>query len=97
MASMALAGFPQQGYMELKGSAMIDRAMSIITNKRIMGAKFYCRVEQGNPDSPKTSSLAILLKHRIWKSYCPDPLSCSPYAQRPFQLNTTDDQDGGSK
>ena len=95
MASMALAGFLKQGYMELKGPAMIDRAVNIITNKGLVDATFNCGVEQSNPDSPKTSNLIILLKHRIWKSYCPDPLSCSPYAQRPFQFNTTDDRDGG--
>ena len=95
MASMALAGFPKQGRMELKGSAMTERAVSIITNKGMVDATFNCGVTQGNPNSPKTSNLVILLKHRIWKSYYPDPLSSSPYGQRPFEFNTADDWDEG--
>ena len=81
--------------MELKGSAMTDRTASIVTSKGTVNTTFFCGVEQGNPDSPKTSNLVILLRHRIWKSYCPDPMSCSPYAQRPFQFNTIDDRGGG--
>jgi len=66
LAAMRINGFPSQGFLEIKASAMQPKLVEIITSKGIAFAKFVCGLEQGNPDSPTVSNLVIKLKHDIW-------------------------------
>jgi len=63
---MRINGFPEQGFLELKASAMGTKFVDIITKKGIAYAKFVCGLEQGNPDSPTVANLVIKLKHDVW-------------------------------
>ena len=66
LAAMRVNGFPNQGYIEIKASAMEAKTVEIITAKGITYAKFICGLEQGNPDSPTISNLVIKFKHDVW-------------------------------
>jgi len=66
LAAMRVNGFPEQGYIEIKASAMESKTVEIITAKGITYARFICGLEQGNPDSPTISNLVIKFKHDIW-------------------------------
>ena len=66
LAAMRINGFPEQGFLELKASAMGTKFVDIITKKGIAYAKFVCGLEQGNPDSPTVANLVIKLKHDVW-------------------------------
>jgi len=66
LAAMRINGFPEQGYLEMKASAMGSKYVDIITKKGIAYAKFICGLEQGNPDSPTVANLVIKLKHDVW-------------------------------
>ena len=67
LAAMRINGFPEQGYLEMKASAMGSKYVDIITKKGIAYAKFVCGLEQGNPDSPTVANLVIKLKHDVWE------------------------------
>ena len=67
LAAMRVNGFPEQGYIEIKASAMESKTVEIITAKGVTYARFICGLEQGNPDSPTISNLVIKFKHDIWK------------------------------
>jgi len=67
LAAMRINGFPEQGYLEMKASAMSAKYVDIITKKGIAYAKFICGLEQGNPDSPTVANLVIKLKHDVWE------------------------------
>jgi len=66
LAAMRVNGFPNQGYIEIKASAMEAKTVEIITAKGITYARFVCGLEQGNPDSPTISNLVIKFKHDVW-------------------------------
>ena len=66
LAAMRTCGFPDQGYLELKASAMGAKHVDIVTCKGTAYAKFVCGIEQGNPDSPTVSNLVIKMKHDAW-------------------------------
>jgi len=66
LAAMRVNGFPDQGYIEIKASAMEAKTVEIITAKGVTYARFICGLEQGNPDSPTISNLVIKFKHDIW-------------------------------
>jgi len=66
LAAMRVNGFPAQGYVEFKASAMSPKLVEIITSKGRAFAKFVCGLEQGNPDSPTIANLVIKFKHDIW-------------------------------
>ena len=66
LAAMRVNGFPNQGYIEIKASAMEAKTVEIITAKGITYAWFICGLEQGNPDSPTISNLVIKFKHDVW-------------------------------
>jgi len=66
LAAMRVNGFPNQGYIEIKASAMQAKTVEIITAKGITYARFICGLEQGNPDSPTISNLVIKFKHDVW-------------------------------
>jgi len=66
LAAMRVNGFPNQGYIEIKASAMQAKTVEIITSKGITYARFICGLEQGNPDSPTISNLVIKFKHDVW-------------------------------
>ena len=68
LAAMRANGFPNQGYIEIKASAMEAKTVEIITAKGITYARFICGLEQGNPDSPTISNLVIKFKHDVWGS-----------------------------
>jgi len=68
LAAMRVNGFPNQGYIEIKASAMESKTVEIITAKGVTYARFICGLEQGNPDSPTVSNLVIKFKHDIWGS-----------------------------
>ena len=67
LAAMRINGFPEQGFLEMKASAMGSKYVDIITKKGIAYAKFVCGLEQGNPDSPTVANLVIKLKHDVWE------------------------------
>ena len=56
LAAMRVNGFPLQGYIEIKASAMESKTVEIITAKGVTYARFICGLEQGNPDSPTISN-----------------------------------------
>jgi len=66
LAAMRVNGFPHQGYIEIKASAMESKTVEIITAKGVTYARFICGLEQGNPDSPTVSNLVIKFKHDVW-------------------------------
>jgi len=66
LAAMRVNGFPTQGYIEIKASAMEAKTVEIITAKGVTYARFICGLEQGNPDSPTVSNLVIKFKHDVW-------------------------------
>jgi len=66
LAAMRVNGFPDQGYIEIKASAMETKTVEIITAKGVTYARFICGLEQGNPDSPTISNLVIKFKHDVW-------------------------------
>jgi len=66
LAAMRVNGFPNQGYIEIKASAMAAKTVEIITAKGVTYARFICGLEQGNPDSPTVSNLVIKFKHDVW-------------------------------
>jgi len=66
LAAMRVNGFPSQGYIEIKASAMEAKTVEIITAKGVTYARFICGLEQGNPDSPTVSNLVIKFKHDVW-------------------------------
>ena len=66
LAAMRVNGFPEQGFLEFKASAMGPKLVEIITSKGRAFAKFICGLEQGNPDSPTIANLVIKFKHDIW-------------------------------
>ena len=66
LAAMRVNGFPNQGYIEIKASAMEAKTVEIITAKGVTYARFICGLEQGNPDSPTVSNLVIKFKHDVW-------------------------------
>jgi len=68
LAAMRVNGFPNQGYIEIKASAMEAKTVEIITAKGVTYARFICGLEQGNPDSPTISNLVIKFKHDVWSS-----------------------------
>ena len=68
LAAMRVNGFPEQGYLEFKASAMSPKLVEIITSKGKVFAKFICGLEQGNPDSPTIANLVIKFKHDIWNA-----------------------------
>jgi len=68
LAAMRVNGFPNQGYIEIKASAMEAKTVEIITAKGVTYARFICGLEQGNPDSPTISNLVIKFKHDVWGS-----------------------------
>lgn len=67
LAAMKVNGFPDQGFLELKASAMEAKSVQIITTKGITHIRVVCGLEQGNPDFPTISNLVIKFKHDIWK------------------------------
>lgn len=73
LAAMRVNGFPLQGYLEFKASAMGAKDVEIITCKGVTYAKFICGLEQGNPDSPTVANLVIKFKHDAW-SYISDEI-----------------------
>jgi len=66
LAAMRVNGFPNQGYLEFKASAMGAKEVEIVTCKGVTYAKFICGLEQGNPDSPTVANLVIKFKHDVW-------------------------------
>jgi len=66
LAAMRVNGFPEQGYLEFKASAMGAKEVEIVTCKGIAYARFICGLEQGNPDSPTVANLVIKFKHDVW-------------------------------
>ena len=67
-ASMRSNGFPEQGSLELKANILgSDRTMEIFTSIGMVTDQFRCRLEQGNPDSPRQANLVIKNKFDIWK------------------------------
>ena len=66
LAAMRVNGFPEQGYIEFKASAMGAKEVEIVTCKGTAYAKFICGLEQGNPDSPTIANLVIKFKHDVW-------------------------------
>ena len=66
LAAMRVNGFPNQGFIEIKASAMESKTVEIITAKGVTYARFICGLEQGNPDSPTVSNLVIKFKHDVW-------------------------------
>jgi len=70
LAATRVNGFPNQGYIEIKASAMEAKTVEIITVKGVTYARFICGLEQGNPDSPTVSNLVIKFKHDVWGLHC---------------------------
>jgi len=68
LAAMRVNGFPEQGFLEFKASAMGPKLVEIITNKGRAFARFICGLEQGNPDSPTIANLVIKFKHDVWET-----------------------------
>jgi len=68
LAAMRVNGFPLQGYLEFKASAMGAKEVEIITCKGVSHARFICGLEQGNPDSPTVANLVIKFKHDVWNT-----------------------------
>jgi len=66
LAAMRVNGFPEQGYIEFKASAMGAKEVEIVTCKGTAYATFICGLEQGNPDSPTVANLVIKFKHDVW-------------------------------
>ena len=66
LAAMRVNGFPEQGFLEFKASAMGAKEVDIITCKGTTYARFVCGLEQGNPDSPTVANLVIKFKHDVW-------------------------------
>jgi len=66
LAAMRVNGFPEQGYLEFKASAMGSKEVEIVTCKGVVYARFICGLEQGNPDSPTVANLVIKFKHDVW-------------------------------
>ena len=67
LAAMRVNGFPEQGFLEFKASAMGAKEVDIITCKGTAYARFVCGLEQGNPDSPTVANLVIKFKHDVWE------------------------------
>jgi len=68
LAAMRVNGFPNQGFLEFKASAMGPKIVEIITSKGRAFARFICGLEQGNPDSPTIANLVIKFKHDVWET-----------------------------
>ena len=66
LAAMRVNGFPEEGFIEFKASAMGAKEVEIITCKGTTYARFVCGLEQGNPDSPTVANLVIKFKHDVW-------------------------------
>jgi len=98
LAAMRINGFPEQGFLELKASAMGAKFVDIITKKGIAYAKFVCGIEQGNPDSPTVANLVIKLKHDVWNFISKQAKSIfiknEDLNDGKYVFNSVDEQDG---
>ena len=98
LAAMRVNGFPNQGYIEIKASAMEAKTVEIITAKGVTYARFICGLEQGNPDSPTISNLVIKFKHDVWNSISRDIetiLQKDNFQNHgKYKFNTVDPNDG---
>ena len=98
LAAMRVNGFPEQGYIEIKASAMEAKTVEIITAKGITYARFICGLEQGNPDSPTVSNLVIKFKHDVWNSMTEEIKRIlknnNSSEGENYKFNTIDDFDG---
>jgi len=98
LAAMRVNGFPEQGYIEIKASAMESKTVEIITAKGVTYARFICGLEQGNPDSPTISNLVIKFKHDIWSHISADIRaileSNNSIKQEGYVFNSIDKNDG---
>jgi len=98
LAAMRVNGFPNQGYIEIKASAMEAKTVEIITSKGITYARFICGLEQGNPDSPTISNLVIKFKHDVWASISDEIKQIlkrnNQHNHEEYKFNSIDSQDG---
>ena len=97
LAAMRTNGFPCQGFLELKASSMQEKLVEIITSKGIAHARFVCRLEQGNPDSPTVSNLVIKLKHNIWQHMTIEAskrMNTTSESGAKYAFNSVDPEDG---
>jgi len=98
LAAMRVNGFPEQGYIEFKASAMGAKEVEIITCKGTAYAKFICGLEQGNPDSPTIANLVIKFKHDVWDVVSNEIKSIfnqqKVAGNEKYVFNTRDDIDG---
>ena len=86
LASLQIAGFPDEGWLEFKASCMWDRGVEILTDVGAVHSSFNCGLEQGNPDSPKQANLVAVLKHMVWKN-------CNRILKEKYTLFNVDELD----
>jgi len=98
LAAMRVNGFPEQGFVEFKASAMGPKLVEIITSKGRAFARFICGLEQGNPDSPTIANLVIKFKHDIWDTVTNEIKKIFTSQKRPtnekYVFNIVDPLDG---
>ena len=87
LAAHKLAGFPDIGWIELKGSCLWRKPVNILTDVGTVKSCFSCGIEQGSPDSPRQANLVARMKHLAWQLYNAD-------IQRSYIFNSKDDLDG---
>jgi len=97
LAAMRVNGFPEQGWLELKASCFGEKLVEIITNIGIVYSLFTCGLEQGNPDSPKSSNLIIKFKHDIWDCILEDCFKKNKGEKYAYYFHSIDPVDGKLK